>query len=58
MKLHNKHGSEARSPSEHHAPLKASDFFPPGAGWNQAKSTDESARQLPGEKRPAAHDKH
>jgi hypothetical protein len=26
-------------------PLKASDFFPPGAGWNHQQNSDESARQ-------------
>jgi len=58
MNANNKRGSEARSPSEHHAPLKGSDFFPPGAGWNRAKNPDENARPFPGEKRPATHDKH
>jgi len=33
------------------APLKGSDFFPPGAGWNRGNRPDESA--LPASDQPA-----
>ena len=29
------------------APLKDSDFFPPGEGWNQAKPEDRNERREP-----------
>ena len=32
MKANDKHSN--KSPSTPTAPLKASDYFPPGAGWN------------------------
>ena len=33
---------QSNKPAEHSQPdLKASDFFPPGVGWNQADNRDE-----------------
>ena len=43
MKSNDKRQLTDNSPSRT-APLKASDFFPPGAGWNRGNRSDESAQ--------------
>ena len=46
------------SPSTQSAELKASDFFPPGTGWNQADKPDEANNQKDTADEPASCDKH
>jgi hypothetical protein len=55
MSTESKRESNNPSSSERHLPLKGSDFFPPGAGWNQAKKPDQSSatRQHSTDKYPA-----
>ena len=58
MNSNSKHQSSHTTPSKRTNPLKGSDFFPPGAGWNHAKQPDESAEKYPADKQPAERDKH
>jgi hypothetical protein len=54
MSMKNKH-----EPSSETTDLKASDFFPPGAGWNQGdEESDESisTQNYPADQDPAEHD--
>lgn len=58
MKAFNKRHSDVPSSSTPPAPLKGSDFFPPGAGWNRAKKPDENAPRYPADKYPGTLEKH
>ena len=58
MKVNNKRVSSSSSPSARPAPLKGSDFFPPGAGWNHAKKPDETQHDYPADKQSGEHRKH
>jgi hypothetical protein len=58
MNTNDKRQSSTATPSTRTAPLKGSDFFPPGAGWNHAKTPGESAEKYPVDKQPVEHSKH
>ena len=46
------------SPTPHRGELKASDFFPPGAGWNQAQKPADADERKDTSKQPGNVDKH
>jgi hypothetical protein len=58
MNTNDKRQSGMPTPSKRTSPLKGSDFFPPGAGWNHADKPDESAEKNPADKRPDEHSRH
>ena len=57
MKVNDKRVSNSPSPART-APLKGSDFFPPGAGWNHAKKPDETGQDYSADKQHGEHRKH
>ena len=58
MRGNDKRTSDFPSSSTRSAPLKGSDYFPPGAGWNRKSLPDESTQQYPADKNPADREKH
>ena len=53
----NRHISKP-SPSTQSDELRASDFFPPGTGWNQADKPDKADDRKDAADKPDCRDKH
>jgi hypothetical protein len=58
MKANEKRQFNTESPSGRPLPLKGSDYFPPGAGWNRGNRSDESAQPRSDDKQPTEPRRH